>query len=229
MRDLGRRWGVEEHGDSVLGAPFTASVSMSPSRAAQEPPWPGCCSFGPAEESQTLPGLPPDGTGSSAPLASATVALIKRTICLPLNQTQIPFPSNVPEASRDSGRLSRLHLRPRGPASPAQPLSVRSSLGEGCRRWERVHHRTGEEAANGALFTRPCPPGPTCRGLRVRAGSDSSGQQTRVTCFTGHRRKKPQARHVLGTPCGPLTVLGVFIPRLTLRGRRPHALHRQRN
>lgn len=50
-----------------------------------------------------MPGLPPDGAGASAPLASATVALIKRTICLPLNQTQIPFPSNAPQAPRDSG------------------------------------------------------------------------------------------------------------------------------
>lgn len=68
-----------------------------------------------------MPGLPPDGAGSSAPLASATVALIKRTICLPLNQTQIPFPSNVPQAPRDSGG-SISH--PRAQARLCPPLSI---------------------------------------------------------------------------------------------------------
>ena len=91
--------------------------SVSPTEQPRSPPCQHDCSFGPTEKSQTLPGLPTDGAGSRAPLASATVALIKRTICLPLNQTQIPFPSNVPWASRDSGGPSRLHLLPQSPAS----------------------------------------------------------------------------------------------------------------
>lgn len=90
-------------------------------------------------ESWTPPGLPTDGAGSSTPLASATVALIKRTICLPLNQTQIPFPSNVPEASRDSGGPSLLGSVscPRAQALlPPPPLPW---LGSGeCRRREGV-------------------------------------------------------------------------------------------
>lgn len=77
-----------------------------------------------ALESQTMPGLPPDGAGSRPLLASATVALIKRTICLPLNQAQILFPSNDPEASRDAGRPSRLHLPPQGPGSTFPPPSI---------------------------------------------------------------------------------------------------------
>lgn len=127
------------------------------------------------------PGLPPDGAGSSA-LASATVALIKRTICLPLNQTQIPFPSNAPEASRDPGSPSRLHLLPQGPGlSFPCPLHYLPAPV-----WGKVCER---EAGGDALPTGPCLPGllegpvprtwgPTC--LRVQTGSASPGQHAQV-------------------------------------------------
>lgn len=133
------------------------------------------CSFGPTEESQTLPGLPADGAESSTPLASATVALIKRTICLPLNQTQIPFPSNVPWASRDSGGPSRLHLLPQSPgwASPS-PFHVwrvgEQEVGEVAGSDTAQRGKPGDLIASKALSARPprgsCPPrtlGSTCR------------------------------------------------------------------
>ena len=123
VRDLGRQGGGgREAQDRVFSAPHPSPQKHDPPRTAPEPSGQQHdCSFGPTEESQTLPGLPADGAGSSTPLASATVALIKRTICLPLNQTQIPFPSNVLWASRDSGGPSRLHLLPQSPgwASPS--------------------------------------------------------------------------------------------------------------
>lgn len=121
-----------------------------------------------------MAGLPPDGAGSSAPLASATVALIKRTICLPLNQTQIPFPSNVPEASRDLGGPSRLHLLSQGPGSASPPPSIISPLQLGGGRAGGGRGSvTGDLIASWALPTRPpggaCLPktlGSTCRGLK---------------------------------------------------------------
>lgn len=159
-RGGGRRW----------GARLTTSMSSSP-RAIQARV---TAALAPGESS-TLPGLPPDGAGSHTPLASAE-ALIKRTICLPLNQTQIPFPSNVPRASRDPGGPSRLHLLSQGPGSASSsPLWLGSGVQEvgGRQRLEPGLAKQVTRTACWALSTRLpgslCPPStpfPHCGGLK---------------------------------------------------------------
>lgn len=147
------------------GARLTTSMSSSPRAMVTAALAPG--------ESSTLPGLPPDGAGSHTPLASAE-ALIKRTICLPLNQTQIPFPSNVPRASRDPGGPSRLHLLSQGPGSASSsPFS--SGLGRGVQevggrqRLEPGLAKQVTRTACWALSTRLpgslCPPQPPSPGV----------------------------------------------------------------
>lgn len=48
-----------------------------------------------AEGDPILPGYPPPPDDSGSPPQFSIVPLVKRTICLPGNQTQISFPSNV--------------------------------------------------------------------------------------------------------------------------------------
>lgn len=200
-RDLGRGWGGGGARDSVMGAPF----EHEPLRAAQDPPGQVDCSSGRLGE-PALPGLPPDGAASSAPLASATVALIKRTICLPLNQTQIPFPSKAPEASRDPGSPSRLHLPPQGPRlsfpSPRHYLPAPV--------WGKVCERPG-------LLQGPVP---------RTWGPPPQGSKQAVTAQDSKSRWPPVKKPMPSLRC-PSSVfsslpLASFVLSLTLRERQPY-------
>lgn len=128
FREAGRRRGGGRR--PVTQVPPSPPPSVNPSGAAPEPSGLGDPRSG--HRGELDPAWPLPRWRWVQPLASAAVGLIKRTICLPLNQTQIPFPSNVPEASRDPDgpSPSRLHLLSWGLGSASSSLLC-SGLGPG--------------------------------------------------------------------------------------------------
>lgn len=115
------------------------------------------------------PACLPDDSGTSSPLSPPPIAaLIKRTICLPGNQTQIPFPSLLrPPGTWAAQRSPIPGPRAQGPASPGASNRARKQTGDpivspvSCR----------------GLFL-PQDLRPTCRGID-RPGQEETAQASR--------------------------------------------------